>query len=159
MEMVTLSVYFNVEAIVRHYHAYQSVSITVGKKTLPCQGKGANSEDLFAVAVMTGELIIGREKFPQFLDSTTNKSIYCRYTGSLAQTVLDSSALKFLVEKFLRKQIFATLCLTAKKSRKFLPHENFPCWYTVLQLYKLGVEFNRRGYHEDGQTTCGSIQV
>ena len=31
--------------------------------------------------------------------------------------------------------------------------------YTVLQLYKLGVEFNRRGYHEDGQTTCGSIQV
>ena len=32
MEMVILSVYFNVEAIVRHYHAYQSVSIAVGEK-------------------------------------------------------------------------------------------------------------------------------
>ena len=66
MEMVTLSVYFKVKAIVRHYHAYQSVSITVSEKKLPCQRKGANSEGLFAVAVMTGELIIGREKFPQF---------------------------------------------------------------------------------------------
>ena len=28
--------------------------------------KGANSEDLFAVVVTTGELIIGHEKFPQF---------------------------------------------------------------------------------------------
>ena len=28
--------------------------------------EGANSEGLFAVAVMTGELIVGREKFPQF---------------------------------------------------------------------------------------------
>ena len=36
------------------------------KKKLPCQRKGANSKDLFAVVVTTGELIIGREKFPQF---------------------------------------------------------------------------------------------
>ena len=34
---------------------YQSVSGAVGKE-LQCQREGANSEDLFAVAVMTGEL-------------------------------------------------------------------------------------------------------
>ena len=58
MKMATLS---NVETIVRHYYAYQSVSVAVGEK-LPCQWEGANSEDLFAVAVTTGKLIIGREK-------------------------------------------------------------------------------------------------
>ena len=31
MEMVTLSVYFNVETLVRRYHAYQSVSVAVEK--------------------------------------------------------------------------------------------------------------------------------
>ena len=65
VEIVTLSVYFNVETIVRGYHVYQSVSFAVGEK-LPCQSEGANAEDLFAVAVTTGELIIGREKFPTF---------------------------------------------------------------------------------------------
>ena len=70
--MVTLSVYFNIERIVRRYHAYQSVSVTVSEK-LPCQREGANSEDLFAVAVMTGELIIGRKKFPQFARCFYNK--------------------------------------------------------------------------------------
>ena len=44
-EMVTLSVYFNVEMILRRYHAYQSVSVAVDK-TLPCQREGSNSEDL-----------------------------------------------------------------------------------------------------------------
>ena len=42
MEMVTLSVYFDVETIVRRNHAYQSVSIAVGEKLL-CQRKGANT--------------------------------------------------------------------------------------------------------------------
>ena len=56
MEMVTLSVYFNIKMTVRCYHAYQSVSVAVGKE-LPCQREGANSEDLFAVVVMTGELL------------------------------------------------------------------------------------------------------
>ena len=64
-EMVTLSVYFNVEMILRRYHAYQSVLVTVDKK-LPCQREGSNSEDLFTNAVMTGKLIIGHEKFLQF---------------------------------------------------------------------------------------------
>ena len=54
-QMVTLSMNFNVKTIVRRQHAYQSVSVAVGKE-LPCQREGANSEDLFAVAVMTGEL-------------------------------------------------------------------------------------------------------
>ena len=54
MEMVTLSVYFNVKTTVRRQHAYQNVSVAVGEK-LPCQREGANSEDLFAVAVMTGK--------------------------------------------------------------------------------------------------------
>ena len=95
MEMVTLSVYFNVEAIVRHYHAYQSVSIAVGEKNkkLPCQRKGANSEDLFAVVVTTGELIIGREKFPVFsiLRQISQFTVDIQDLR-LKQTVLDSSA-------------------------------------------------------------------
>ena len=49
METVTLSEYFNVKTTVR---SYQSVSVAVGEE-LPCQRKGANSEDLFAVVVMT----------------------------------------------------------------------------------------------------------
>ena len=64
-EMVTLGVYFNVEMILRRYHAYQSVSDAFDKK-LPCQREGSNSEDLFTDAVMTGKLIIGHEKFLQF---------------------------------------------------------------------------------------------
>ena len=52
MEMVTLSMYFNIKMTVRCWHAYQSVSVTVGEE-LPYQREGANSKDLFAVAVMT----------------------------------------------------------------------------------------------------------
>ena len=55
MEMVTLSVYFYVKTTVRRYHAYKSMSVAVSEE-LPCQREGANSEDLFTVAVMTGEL-------------------------------------------------------------------------------------------------------
>ena len=33
-------------------------------KNCHAKRKGANSEDLFAVAVMTSELIVGRKKFP-----------------------------------------------------------------------------------------------
>ena len=50
--MVTLSMYFNIKMTVRCWHAYQSVSVTVGEE-LPYQREGANSKDLFAVAVMT----------------------------------------------------------------------------------------------------------
>ena len=63
-EMVTLSVYFNVE-ILRCYHAYQSVSVAVDKK-LPCQREGSTSDDLFIDAVTTGKLIVGHENFLQF---------------------------------------------------------------------------------------------
>ena len=67
MEMMTLSVYFNVEMIVRRCHVYQSVLVAVDEK-LPCH------MDLFIVAVMTGELIIGREEFRSLIDaSTTNR--------------------------------------------------------------------------------------
>ena len=73
MEIVTVSVYFNVETIVRqYYYTYQSVSVAVGKK-LSCQREGANSEDLSSVPVKTGELIVGRKNFHSLLDaSTTN---------------------------------------------------------------------------------------
>ena len=37
-----LRVYFNIEMIVRHYLAYQSVWVAVGKE-LPCQREQANS--------------------------------------------------------------------------------------------------------------------
>ena len=91
--MVNLSVYFNFEAIVRHYYAYQSMSIAVGEKKLPCQRKGANSEDVFAVAVTTGELIIGREKFPVFLIVRQISQFTVNILDlRLKQTVLDSSA-------------------------------------------------------------------
>ena len=43
---------FNVKTIVRRHHAYQSASVVVSEK-LPCQREGANSENPFAVAVMT----------------------------------------------------------------------------------------------------------
>ena len=56
--------YFNVETIVRGNHAYKSMWVAVAEE-LPCQREQVNSKDSFAVAVMTGELIIGSEKFPQ----------------------------------------------------------------------------------------------
>ena len=61
MKMVTLSVYFNSETIVRHYHTYQSVWVAVSKK-LPCEREGVNSEGLFAVVFTTGDLIADQEK-------------------------------------------------------------------------------------------------
>ena len=82
MEMMTLSVYF-VKTIVRRYHAYQSVSVAVSEK-LPRQREGANSEDLFAVAVTTGKLIVGSRKISSFLKLLQqNRSIFCRVTGSV----------------------------------------------------------------------------
>ena len=54
-------------------------------KTLPCLSKHVgccrkktampNSEDLFTVAVMTGKLIVGREKLLQLLDASTTKQV------------------------------------------------------------------------------------
>ena len=46
-----LRVCFNVETIVRGYHAYQSVWVAVGEE-LPCQSEQANSEDPFTVVVI-----------------------------------------------------------------------------------------------------------
>ena len=70
--------------------ACQSLS---AKKKLPCQRKGANSEDVFAVAVTTGELIIGREKFPVFLIVRQISQFTVNILDlRLKQTVLDSSA-------------------------------------------------------------------
>ena len=44
---------YNVETIVRRHHDYQSALVAVSEK-LACQRKGANSENPFAVVVMTG---------------------------------------------------------------------------------------------------------
>ena len=92
MEMVTLSMYFNVEMVVRHYHAYQSVSVAVVEK-LSCKMEGANSEDLYAVAVMTGKLIVGCKKIPQFARCFCDKigqflSIYW-FRGNCARLVVN----------------------------------------------------------------------
>ena len=56
--------YFNIEMILTYY-TYQSVWVAVGEE-LPCQSERLNSGDPLAVAVKTGELIVGREKCPQF---------------------------------------------------------------------------------------------
>ena len=47
--------YFRDKIISDHTPAYQSLSVAVGEE-LPCQRERANSEDLFAAGVMTGEL-------------------------------------------------------------------------------------------------------
>ena len=60
-----LSMYLNVEMILRGYHTYQSVWVDVGKE-LPCQRERDISEDQFTVAVMTGGLIIGCKTFLLF---------------------------------------------------------------------------------------------
>ena len=82
----------------------QSVSVAVGEKLL-CQREGTNSKDLFAVAVMTGEFIIGHEKFRSLLDgSTTNNfsvdllDLRLIHTARLPQVIS---------KKFLEEEIFA----------------------------------------------------
>ena len=71
------------------------MSVAVGEE-LPCQRKGANSEDLFAVAVMTVSYRRS-QNFPQFVrcivrgvlyypSSMILGQIFCRFTGSAAQT-------------------------------------------------------------------------
>ena len=100
MKTVILSVYFNIKMTIRHYDAYQSVSVAVGAK-LPCQREGANSEDLFAVVVMTGELIVGCGKFMQFARWFYEQ----QFSGSTAQT--HCARLPQLVsKKFLEEEIF-----------------------------------------------------
>ena len=66
-QMVTLSMNLNVKTTVRRQHAYQNVSVAVSKE-LPCQREGANSEDVFAVAVMTGKLSQVAKNFRSLLD-------------------------------------------------------------------------------------------
>ena len=103
---MTLSVYFNVETMVRRYHAYQSVSVAVGEN---CLGELTLSRlYLFAVAVTTGELIVvGREKFPQFARCFYDK--ICQL--SVGSATRRHCARLVVSKKFLEKEIFASWCL------------------------------------------------
>ena len=69
------------------------------------QREGANSEDLFAVVVMTGELIIGREKFPQFARWFYDKLFVDLLDLQLKHTVL--SFFSSVSKKLLKEEIFA----------------------------------------------------
>ena len=124
MEMETLSVYFNVKTTVRRYHAYQSVSVAVSEK-LPCQREGANSEDLFAVVVMTGELIVGREKFLQFAQWFYDKFFVDLLDLQLKHTVL--GFLSSVSKKLLEEEIFAGTNFH-KLAFDCENHENFPLY-------------------------------
>ena len=69
------------------------MSVAVGEK-LPCQREGANSEDLFTVAVTTGELVVGREKFPQFAQRFYDK--IGQFSVDLLDLRLEDTVLGFL---------------------------------------------------------------
>ena len=75
-----------------------------------------NSEDPVPVAVTTSELIVGREKSPQFTRYflRPNRSIFCRVTGSTARRhctwfpQLVVSKKNFWRKKFSRELTFAS---------------------------------------------------
>ena len=75
----------------RLYYAYQRV--WVGEE-LPCQSVRAKSEDPFTVVVMAGELIVGREKFPQFARCFYDKM--GQFSVELLDLWLDDNVLGFL---------------------------------------------------------------
>lgn len=81
-----LSVQFSVEAMVRGYHAYESVWVAVVGEELACKRERGNSEDPFAVAVTKGERIVGH--VPRKISAVCamflrrGGSIICRVTGS-----------------------------------------------------------------------------
>ena len=83
-----LSMYFKVKMTVKRYYVYQSVSVAVGEK-LPCQRDGANSDDPFAVAVMTSEVIIGHKKCLQFAQCYLGQFFVDLLDLRLEDTVLD----------------------------------------------------------------------
>ena len=113
------------------------MSVAVGEE-LPYQREGANSEDLFAVAVMTASYRMSRKisavcsmhstrgTILSMLDGS--RRIFCRFTGSAAQPHCARRpqlvSKKFWRKKFSREQIFASWRLIAKiakisASRKF----------------------------------------
>ncbi len=77
---------FCVEAMVRGYHTYQRVCTAVVGEELPCQRETVNPRDLFAVAVLKDEAIVGH--VPRKISSICslfvlrNGSVSCRVTGS-----------------------------------------------------------------------------
>ena len=102
--MVILSMYFNVETIARCYHAYQNVYRPLSVRNCHDKGGGANSENVSAVVVTTSELIVGCKNFPQFAWCfyDKNRSIFCRFTGSVARRhCAGLVSTKFLEKKFL----------------------------------------------------------
>ena len=103
-EMVILSMYFNVETIARCYHAYQNVYRSLSVRNCHDKGGGANTENVSAVVVTTSELIVGCKNFPQFAWCfyDKNRSIFCRFTGSVARRYCAGLvSTKFLEKKFL----------------------------------------------------------
>ena len=71
----------------------------------------ANSEDLFAVAVMTGELIVGMKNFRSLLDCSTANFLMIYWICGSNTLCSASSACR---QKFLQKIFFASWHLIAK---------------------------------------------
>ena len=67
--------------------------------------EGANSEDLFGVAVTTGELIVGREKFTQFARCFYDK--IGQFSINLLVPRLEEAVLDFLSARNFWKKFFA----------------------------------------------------
>ena len=91
---------FNVKTIVRHHHAYQSALVAVSEN-LACQREGANSENPFAVAVMTG-----REKFLQFAQCFYDK--IGQFSIDLLDLQFKDTVFGFLNSNFKRKNFVGT---------------------------------------------------
>ena len=75
----------------RLYYAYQSVLIAVDKELPPLRAK---SHDPLAVAATADELIVGREKFPQFARRFYDKMR--QFFVELLNPWLDDNVLGFL---------------------------------------------------------------
>ena len=70
---------FSVEAMVRGYHVYKDIWAAVHGEELPCQRELGNRVDVFAVAVMKGETVVGH--VPKKISSIC--SLYLRRGGSI----------------------------------------------------------------------------
>ena len=132
-----------------------SVAVSVGEE-LPCQREGANSEDLFAVAVMTASYRRSRKisavwsmhstrgtiLLSMLNGSRTNfLSIYWICGSNTLLGVLSSSARNFWRKKFSREQIFASWRLIAKIA-KISASRKFPAIrYTVAKQNGGGAEW------------------
>ena len=109
-------------------------------KELPCQRKWANSEDSFTVMAMTGKLILGCKKFPQFCSMFVrqNGSIFCWVTGSmtrqqcacLPQLVVSK---KFMEEEISMRRNFCELVLDCE-NLKISALQMFPAIQYVMSI-------------------------